>query len=233
MPTPKLHHHPNGLPSVQRKWVNVENLSFYKRSEVLYQLTVLFCNRFLPPYGDRTRDQMIQSARSTKQNIIEGLSDGQTSMETELKLLGIARGSVQELLGDYRDYLLAHRLPEWYRTANPRMQGLRAFCKTITATEEQLEVLSKMNDEELANMGTCLCHMVDYALTRFMETREQNFVEEGGIRERMTAARLEVRETQKETIRRLQQQITQLQQDIVRLQQENTCLQQQLSLLKS
>ena len=80
-------------------------LRFYQRSDVLYQLTQLFCQRFLPKYGDRTVDQMVQAARSTKQNIAEGSSDGQTSTETELKLLGIARGSNKELLEDYCDYL--------------------------------------------------------------------------------------------------------------------------------
>ena len=75
-------------------------LNFYKRSEILYQLTVAFCRRFLPKHGDRTVDQMTQAARSTKQNIVEGYADGQTSFEIELKLLGVARGSNQELLAD-------------------------------------------------------------------------------------------------------------------------------------
>ena len=94
----------NGRPSVLRKATVFTELNFYKRSEILYQLTVVFCRRFLPKYGDRTVDQMTQAARSTKQNIIEGYSDGQTSFETEIKLLGVARGSNQELLADYQDY---------------------------------------------------------------------------------------------------------------------------------
>lgn len=77
-----------------RKPVVYTSLRFYKRSDVLYQLTKTFCKRFLPPYGDRTVDQMVQAARSTKQNIAEGSSDGQTSTESELKLLGVPHRSI-------------------------------------------------------------------------------------------------------------------------------------------
>lgn len=92
-----ISHYSDGTASVLRKAVVVEGLRFYQRSDVLYQLTQHFCQRFLPAYGDRTVDQMVQAARSVKQNIAEGSSDGQTSMEIELKLLGVARGSNKEL----------------------------------------------------------------------------------------------------------------------------------------
>ena len=97
-----------GRPSVFRKATCWQGLNFFKRSEILYQLTIVFCRRFLPCRGDRMVDQMTQAARSTKQNIIEGFADGQTSFESEIKLLGVARGSNQELLADYHDYLVAH-----------------------------------------------------------------------------------------------------------------------------
>ena len=73
----------DGRPSVLRRKVVVEKLGYYRRSDILYQLTVAFCRRFLPKFGDRTVDQMVQAARSTKQNIVEGFSDGQTSFESE------------------------------------------------------------------------------------------------------------------------------------------------------
>ena len=95
---PGIRHYDDGIASVLRKAVVYTELRFYQRSDVLYQLTQTFCQRYLPHYGDRTVDQMIQAARSTKQNIAEGSMDGQTSSETEMKLLGIARGSNQELL---------------------------------------------------------------------------------------------------------------------------------------
>ena len=96
--------------TVLKKAVVWQNLYFYRKSDALYQLTVEFCKRFLPPYGDRTVDQMVQAARSGKQNIVEGSEDGLTSSEMELKLLNVARGSLQELRSDYQDYLNTHHL---------------------------------------------------------------------------------------------------------------------------
>ena len=191
-------------------------LRFYQRSDVLYQLTQLFCQRFLPKYGDRTVDQMVQAARSTKQNIAEGSSDGQTSTETELKLLGIARGSNKELLEDYCDYLKRQGRKEWYRQ-NPRFEQLHSFCKDHAQYEDYMEILPKMNDEELANMAICLCHQVDTALTKYIERKDREFTTEGGIRERMTAARLEQRATQKEIIERQAKEIAFLRQEVERL----------------
>ena len=86
---PTIKHYQDGTASVLRKAVVYTELRFYQRSDVLCQLTQVFCQRFLPRYGDRTVDQMVQAARSTKQNIAEGSTDGQTSTETELKLLAI------------------------------------------------------------------------------------------------------------------------------------------------
>ena len=95
-----INRYSDGTASSLRKPVVYTQLRFYQRSDVLYQLTQVFCSKFLPRYGDRTVDQMVQAARSTKQNIVEGCTDGITSAEVELKLLGIARGSNQELLED-------------------------------------------------------------------------------------------------------------------------------------
>lgn len=108
MPDPKninLRRYDDGMPSIFRKATVYTDLHFYRKSDVLVQLTKAFCKRFLPKHGDRTVDQMVQAARSVKQNIAEGLTDGQTSFETEIKLMGIAKGSNQELLEDYQDYL--------------------------------------------------------------------------------------------------------------------------------
>ncbi len=211
-----ISHYSDGTASVLRKAVVVEGLRFYQRSDVLYQLTQHFCQRFLPAYGDRTVDQMVQAARSVKQNIAEGSSDGQTSMEIELKLLGVARGSNKELLEDYLDYLKRKGFVEWYGR-HPRFQMLHAFCKQHAAYEDYKDLLPKMTDEELANMAICLCHQVDKALTSYIERKDREFTTEGGIRERMTAARLEQRETQRETIARLQRENQELRQEITRL----------------
>ena len=212
----KVNHYGDGTASVLRKAVVFEELRFYQRSDVLYQLTQQFCQRFLPKYGDRTVDQMVQAARSTKQNIAEGSSDGQTSTAIELNLLGIARGSNKELLEDYKDYLKRKGMDEWFRK-NPRFERMHDFCKFHSKYEDYKELLPKMNDEELANMAICLCHQIDKALTSYIQRKDREFTTEGGIRERMTAARLEQRETQKEIIARQQREIEALQKEVERL----------------
>ena len=114
--------------SIFRQTANWRNLHLYQKSDVLCQLTVVFCRRFLPPYGDRTVDQMVQAARSGKQNIVEGSEDGKTSTEMELKLLNVARASIGELREDYEDYLKSHSLQQW-GDGHPRFDGMLAFCR--------------------------------------------------------------------------------------------------------
>ena len=183
---------PNEMPTVLNKPTNYRNLNFYKRSLVLYQLTVAFTQRFFMPYGDRTVDQMVQAARSLKQNIAEGCSDGLTSSESEIKLLGIARGSNQELLEDYLDYLSKHRLVEW-KDSNPQFDNLYRFCREHTALQDYYCVFERGSDEKMANCAICLAHMIDKALTTFLQRKDAEFVKNGGTRERMTAARLQYR----------------------------------------
>ncbi len=215
-PKPEVRHYDDGTASVMRKTVVYTELRFYQRSDVLYQLTQVFCQRFLPRYGDRTVDQMVQAARSTKQNIAEGSTDGQTSTETELKLLGIARGSNQELQEDYQDYLKRKNMSEWFGK-NERFEKLHRFCKEHTHWEDFQPLVVRMNDEELANMALCLCHQVDKAMAKYMERKDREFTTEGGIRERMTAARLDQRETQRQTIARQEAEIQALCAEIARL----------------
>ena len=211
-----VQHYADGTASVMRKAVVYTELRFYQRSDVLYQLTQVFCQRYLPRYGDRTVDQMVQAARSTKQNIAEGSTDGQTSSETELKLLGIARGSNQELLEDYHDYLKRKGMKEWFGNNN-RFDRLHRFCQEHTVWEDYRPIVVRMNDEELANMAICLCHQVDKALAKYIERKDREFTTEGGIRERMTAARLNQRETQRQIIERQAAEIEALRKEIARL----------------
>ena len=213
---PAIKHYADGTASVMRKAVVYTELRFYKRSDVLYQLTQVFCQRYLPRYGDRTVDQMVQAARSTKQNIAEGSTDGQTSTETELKLLGIARGSNQELLEDYQDYLKRKGMTEWFGK-NERFDRLHRFCQEHTLWDDYRPLTERMNDEELANMAICLCHQVDKAMTKYLELKDREFTTEGGLRERMTAARLGQRETQRQIIERQAAEIAALRQENARL----------------
>lgn len=213
---PNIQHYADGTASMMRKAVVYTELRFYKRSDVLYQLTQVFCQRYLPRYGDRTVDQMVQAARSTKQNIAESSTDGRTSTETELKLLGIARGSNQELLEDYQDYLKRNGMTEWFGH-NERFDRLHRFCQEHTLWDDYRPLTERMNDEELANMAICLCHQVDKAMVKYIERKDREFTTEGGIRERMTAARLGQRETQRQIIERQTAEIATLRQENARL----------------
>ena len=228
-PHPKnipLSRYSDGTPSVMRKSTVYKELHFFRKSDVLVQLTKAFCHRFLPHYGDRTVDQMIQAARSIKQNIAEGFTDGQTSFETEIKLLGIAKGSNQELLEDYQDYLKQHNLPEWAKTNIPRYDDMRTFCRDHSDEIHYRPYFDRWTDEEMVNVAICLCHMVDKAMTSFLAKRDREFVEEGGIRERMTAARLDMRATQKQII-------SQQEQEIATLKAQNNSLTAQISSQKA
>lgn len=216
----ELKRYDDGVPSALRKPTVYQTLHFYRKSEVLVLLTKRFCERFLPKYGDRTVDQMVQAARSIKQNIAEGCTDGQTSTETELKLLGIARGSNQELLEDYKDYLKHHNIVEWAVDNQERFDRLRAFAKEHSDVEDYIPFFDRWSDEEMANCALCLCHMVDKAMCSFIEKKDRDFVEQGGIRERMTAARLDRRGTQKEIIERQQEEIERLRSLVASLQRE-------------
>ena len=185
----------NTKGKVLKKPVVWKELYFYRKSDAIYQLTVEFCRRFLPPYGDRTVDQMVQAARSGKQNIVEGSEDGQTSSEMEIKLLGVARGSLQELRSDYHDYLNTRHLSLW-DSASERQQRLREFCHSHNDYCDYEPFVSKMNDEEMANLLLTLCHQTDKMMCAYIEKLEERFVTEGGIKERMYAARTGYRQQQ-------------------------------------
>ena len=190
----------------QTKW---EDLYYYRKTVVLYQMTVVFCRRFLPKFGDRTVDQMVQAARSGKQNIVEGLADGVTSTEMELKLLNVSRASIKELKEDYLDFLSSRQLTRW-EAGHPRYDAMLAFCREHNDLADYEPHFERWSDEEFANCAVKLCHMVDKMLTTTVEKKPKDLVENGGIRERMTAARLGRRQTQNEEIAALKIRIAQL-----------------------
>ena len=190
---------------VLRQQANWEDLFFYQKSVVLYQMTFVFTKRFLQR-GDRTIDQMIQAARSGKQNIVEGSADGGTSTEMELKLLNVARSSIKELKEDYEDYILSRRLTRW-GTRHERYNAMLKFCRSHNKLEDYQPFFEKWTDEEMANIALTLCHMVDKMMTTYQKQLEEQFVTEGGIKERMTAARLGYRTNQKEEIAQLRREL--------------------------
>lgn len=130
---------------VLRKKANWRTLHFYQKADTLYQLTVVFCKRFLPPYGDRTVDQMIQAARSGKQNIVEGCEDGMTSTEMEIKLINVARSSLQELREDYEDYLHTRHLSIW-NVMHPRYDRMLAFCREHNSYDHYEAYVTSLSD---------------------------------------------------------------------------------------
>lgn len=209
----------NTKGKVLKKAVVWKDLYFYRKSDTLFQLTVEFCHRFLPAYGDRTVDQMIQAARSGKQNIVEGSEDGQTSSEMENKLLNIARGSLQELRADYNDYLNTRHLTSWPANSE-RQQRLREFCHSHNDYSDYEPFVNKMSDEEMANMALTLCHQTDKMMCAYIEKLEKQFVTEGGIKERMYAARTGYRQEQDARMKALEAENAALKQRIAELEQK-------------
>ena len=204
--------------TVLKKPVVWKNLYFYRKSDTLYQLTVVFCNRFLPAHGDRTVDQMVQAARSGKQNIVEGSEDGKTSSEMEIKLINMARSSLQELREDYLDYLKSHDLPLW-DPQHPRYRAMRQFCSAHNDYQDYKAFAERLTDEELANIALTLCHQTDKLMTSYLEKLEKRFVTEGGIKERMHAARTGYRETVDHRLKELEAENQKLKEENQRLRQ--------------
>lgn len=168
---PSINYYDDGTASALGKEIYYSKLRFYQRSEVLYHLTLNFTKRYYPRFGDRTVDQMVQAARSTMQNIVEGSVDGQTSSESQLKLLGIARGSNQELLKDYDTYIKHNNLGDWFISNKQRFNDLHKFCIEHSLFEDFKDLFPRLNDEELANMAICLCHQVDAALEKYIKKK--------------------------------------------------------------
>ena len=204
------------IESVLRKQTNWKNLWFYQKTVVLYQMTYVFTRRFLPAYGDRTVDQMVQAARSGKQNIVEGSADGVTSMEMELKLLNVARASIQELLEDYEDFIISHKLVKWTQ-GHPRFDGMLSYCRSHNMLSDYEPFFERWTGEEMCNIGITLCRMVDKMMMTYQKKKEEQFIKEGGIRERMTAARVGYRNEQKNALEAAKLEIEDLQKENMEL----------------
>ena len=204
--------------SILRKQTNWENLYFYRKADVLYLLTKHFTDRYLK-IGDRTVDQMVQAACSGKQNIVEGMSDGVSSTQMEIRLLNVARSSLQELQTDYKDYLSSRHLAYWTKE-HERYAQLLDFCRQHNRKEDYLPLLDKATDEELANLAITLCRQVDKMMFSWQEKLENEFKENGGLSERMTAVRQGYRQTQKETIEAQAQEIQTLKAKVAQLEAE-------------
>jgi four helix bundle suffix protein len=166
-----------------------KKLLSYQKAEIVYEATVHFCDRFIDKRS-RTHDQMLQAARSGKQNIIEGSMAAGTSKETEIKLTNVARASLEELLEDYRDFLRARGLQEW-TSDHPYAVRLRELNKIPEANYGTFRKGIENPDPAIAaNVIIGLIRVASYLLDRQIRYLEKAFLEGGGLRERMTRARL-------------------------------------------
>lgn len=168
------------------------NLLTYQKSEIIYDGTVYFTKRFFGKY-DRTVDQMVQAARSGKQNIAEASMASGTSKETEIKLTNVARASLEELMIDYQDFLRTNKLPLWDKNDRLSMR-FRELNRTPNATYATYQKALEHDSPEIcANAAICLINIVSYLLKQQLKTLETAFINEGGLRERMTRARIDKR----------------------------------------
>jgi four helix bundle suffix protein len=167
-------------------------LRSYRKAEVIYDFTFRFCERFLVK-GNRTIDQMVQAARSGKQNIAEGAKASVTSTETEIKLTNVARASLEELLVDYEDFLRVRDWPRWSKNSREALYVRKLGQLADESFETYREFFDTRPAGILANIAICLIHQANYLLDRLIRRLEQDFVQQGGIRERMTRARLQHR----------------------------------------
>jgi four helix bundle suffix protein len=169
-----------------------KNLKSYQKAEIIYDGTVYFTKRFFNKYN-RTIDQMVQAARSGKQNIVEASMASGTSKEMEIKLTNVARASLEELLIDYQDFLRTNKLPLWDKDHKLTLR-LRELNKIPDATYQTFEkAIEHENPEICANTMIGLIRVTSFLLDKQIKSLEQAFLKEGGLRERMTKARLNVR----------------------------------------
>jgi four helix bundle suffix protein len=169
-----------------------QDLQSYQMAEIVHDGTVVFCDRFIGPRS-RTHDQMVQAARSGKQNIVEGCMASGTSKKTELKLIGVARASLEELLVDFKDFLRQRSLPLWDKD-HPKAKEVRGLCyRKNRSYETYRPYLENQNPEVAANTMLCLIHQTNYLLDQQLRALEKEFLEEGGFTERLYRLRSEKR----------------------------------------
>jgi four helix bundle suffix protein len=169
-----------------------ENLLSFRKARIVYDGTIRFCERFVDKRS-RTHDQMTQAARSGKQNIVEASRASGTSKETELKLTNVARASLEELLEDYRDVLRTGGHPLWDKNSKEALFVRRLGSKPNLSYESYRSYVDTRPAQIVANILICLIHQTNYLLDQQIRRLEQDFLKEGGLRERMTRARLAAR----------------------------------------
>ena len=176
-----------------------EDLLSFQKARIIYDSTVRFCDRFVDKRS-RTTDQMIQAARSGKQNILEGSQASGTSKETELKLTSVARASMEELLEDYRDYIRVNGHQLWDKNSKEALFVRKLGNSSPASYESYREFIESRPAPIVANIIISLIHQTNYLLDQQLRRLEQDFLKEGGLRERMTRARLASRSQQRQNL---------------------------------
>ncbi|MDR0705706.1 MAG: four helix bundle suffix domain-containing protein [Planctomycetaceae bacterium] len=177
------------------------NLISYQKAEIIYDGTVYFTNRFYTK-PDRTIDQMVQAARSGKQNIVEASMASAASKETEIKLTNVAKASLEELLIDYEDFLRTRNLPIGGKDHRLTLRFRELNRTPNAAYQTYIKAIENKSPEICANSMICLIKIVTYLLARQIQQLEKDFLEHGGLRERMTQARIHSRNKNKEPLKK-------------------------------
>lgn len=188
----------NGTDGFIPKHGGYENLLSVREARIIYDGTVFFCDKFI---GKRTRthDQMVQAARSGKQNILEGGQASGTSKEAELKLVNVARASQEELLEDYLDYLRTVGQEAWEKDSREALFVRKLGWREDVSYETYRTYIETRPGHVVANILICLIHQTNYLLDQLLRTLEREFLVQGAWRERMTRARIQARDRSRQS----------------------------------
>lgn len=166
---------------------NYKRLLSYQKADVIYCLTYYFVERYIR-YNDRTKDQMLQAARSGKQNIIEGCAASVTSAKTEIRLVNVAKASLQELLEDYEDYLKTRGHRQW-EERSVEWEAMRNLGRVHNDAAFYMNLAQTRPPETIANMCIVLIKQADFLLFRQLKRLERDFLDHGGFSEKMAKLR--------------------------------------------
>ncbi|MBR0339082.1 MAG: four helix bundle suffix domain-containing protein [Alistipes sp.] len=175
------------MPNIVPNKNNYKALLSYQKAESIYDITFFFTNNFLEK-GDRTIDQMLQAARSGKQNIVEGYGAGATSKESELRLMSVAKNSLKELLCDYEDYLRVRNFRQWELGSNEFVKA-QQLGKEHNESAFWRDLIKTRSAETVANLAIILLNQCDYLLYRYIQKISERFLSEGGFREKLNQDR--------------------------------------------
>lgn len=174
---------------------NYKQLISYQKADAIFRLTYYFCEKYLKK-GDRTIDQMVQAARSGKQNIIEGCAASSTSTKTEIKLINVAKASLRELIEDYEDYLKTRMFRIW-KEGDIEYEAMRKLGREHNDGDFFMSLAMTRPPETIANMAIILLNQTDYLLFRQLKALEKSFLETGGFTEKLYRLRTQKREQYK------------------------------------